>query len=128
MVIFTFSVLNLFLQVLPERFIWHFDITWLVFQQFTRRDLKPAAFPVPVFSILAFNEITLNMTFAMAFYLYHRCKYVVNGSYEPPIGNYVITCEPKLPYIFGMIFFSEVVDQTCHSFYNYDGVLELTLL
>ena len=128
MVIFTFSVLNLFLQVLPERFIWHFDITWLVFQQFTRRDLKPAAFPVPVFSILAFNEITLNMTFAMAFYLYHRCKYVVNGSYGPPIGNYVITCELKLPYIFGIIFFSEVVDQICHSFYTDDGVLELKLL
>ena len=128
MVIFTFSVLNLFLQVLPERFIWHFDITWLVFQQFTRGDLKPAAFPVPVFSILAFNEITLNMTFAMAFYLYHRCKYVVNGSYGPPIGNYVITCELKLPYIFGIIFFSEVVDQICHSFYTDDGVLELKLL
>ena len=68
------------------------------------------------------------MTFAMAFYLYHRCKYVVNGSYGPPIGNYVITCELKLPYIFGIIFFSEVVDQICHSFYTDDGVLELKLL
>ena len=39
-----FSVLDLYLQVLSKKSIWYFDVTWLILQQFTRRDLKPAAF------------------------------------------------------------------------------------
>ena len=41
------SVLNLFLQVLFKKFIWHFDVTRLISQQFTCRDLNPVAFLVP---------------------------------------------------------------------------------
>ena len=52
-----------------------------------------------VFNILAFNAIALSMIFDMARDLYRRCKYIVYGSYGPPIGNHVITCGPKLPYI-----------------------------
>ena len=46
MLMLTFSVLDLFLQMLSKKAIWHFDVIWLVSQQFTRRDLKPVAFPV----------------------------------------------------------------------------------
>ena len=51
-----------------------------------------------VFIILAFNEVTLRMTFGMARDLYRRCRDVVYGSYALPTGNHVITCVPKLPY------------------------------
>ena len=43
---FTFSVLDLFLQVLSKKTVWYFDVTWLISQQFTSRDLKPVAFHV----------------------------------------------------------------------------------
>ena len=46
MVVLTFSVLDLFLQILFRKLIWHFDVIWLIPQQFTRRDLKPVAFLV----------------------------------------------------------------------------------
>ena len=36
-----------FLQVLFKKLIWHFDVTWLISQQFTCRDIKPVAFLVP---------------------------------------------------------------------------------
>ena len=49
LVIFFFSVLDLFLQVLSKNSIWHFDIIWLISQQFTRRDLTPVAFLVYLF-------------------------------------------------------------------------------
>ena len=41
---FTFSVLDLFLQVLSKKSIWHFDVTWLILQRFSREDLKPVIF------------------------------------------------------------------------------------
>ena len=37
------------------------------------------------------------MTFGVARVLYRMCKYVFYGSYEPPIGNRIDTCGPKLP-------------------------------
>ena len=52
-------------------FIWHFDVTWLISQQFIRRDLKPAAFLInfkidrlnklatPVFLWLTLKSIAL---------------------------------------------------------------------
>ena len=80
-----------------------------------------------VFKILAFNRITLSMTFVMACDLYRRCKNVVYDSHGLPVGNHVITCEPKLPdSVF--ILFIEVVEQNCHNSYTYDGVQDLRLL
>ena len=46
MVMFTFSVLDL-LEVLSKESIGYFDITWLISQQFTGRDIKPAAYLFP---------------------------------------------------------------------------------
>ena len=37
MILMFFSVLDLFLQVLPKKYIWHFGATWLISQPFTRR-------------------------------------------------------------------------------------------
>ena len=42
--IFTYSVLDIMLQVLLKKFIWHFGVTWSISRQFTRRDMKPVAF------------------------------------------------------------------------------------
>ena len=56
------------------------------------------------------------MTFGMARDLYRRYKYVVYDSYWLPIGNYVITCGPKLPHNFFFLII-EVVDQNCDSTY-----------
>ena len=50
-----------------------------------------------VFNVLFFNGIALSMTFRMARHLYCKCKHIVYGSYGRPVGNHVITCEPKLP-------------------------------
>ena len=74
-------------------------------------------FHVFVFKIFAFNGITLIATFGIARDLYRRCKYIVYNSYGPPVGNHIINCEPKLPYIFVFYFyfFLEVPDQNCHS-------------
>ena len=49
-----------------------------------------------VFNFLSVNRITLSTTFGVGRNLYRRCKYVVYGSYSPPVGDHVITCEPKL--------------------------------
>ena len=46
MVIFTLSILDLFCKFYSKKTIWHFDITLLVFQQFTRSDFKPVGFLV----------------------------------------------------------------------------------
>ena len=43
MVVFTFTP---FSTSLISEICWHFDVTWLISQQFTRRDLKPVAFLV----------------------------------------------------------------------------------
>ena len=43
---FLFSVLDLFLQILSKKYIWRFDVTWLISQQFICIGLKPAAFLV----------------------------------------------------------------------------------
>ena len=43
---FTFSVLDLILQVVSKNSIWDFDVTQLISQQFTHRDLKPVVFLV----------------------------------------------------------------------------------
>ena len=43
---FTFSFLDLFLQVSSKKSIRHFDVIQLISQQFTRRDVKPVAFLV----------------------------------------------------------------------------------
>ena len=40
-----FFVLDLFCKFYQEIY-WHFDVAWLISQQFTRRDLKPVAFLV----------------------------------------------------------------------------------
>ena len=37
-----------FWQVLSEKSIWYFDVTWLIFQQFTCRDLKLVVFLVSI--------------------------------------------------------------------------------
>ena len=42
MVVFTFFVFDM--QVLSKKFIWYFDVAWLISLQFTRRDVKPVAF------------------------------------------------------------------------------------
>ena len=60
MVMFSFSVLDLFLQVLFEMAISHIDFTWLISQQFTRRDLKPVDFLV-IINIMAPNWETYSM-------------------------------------------------------------------
>ena len=39
-----FSVLGLLLQVLFIKSIWHFDVTWWIFQWFICKNLKPVAF------------------------------------------------------------------------------------
>ena len=43
---FEYVKLFLFLQVLFKKYFLHFDVTWLIFQQFTCRDLKPVDFLV----------------------------------------------------------------------------------
>ena len=51
-------------------------------------------FYLNVFNILAFNGVTLSMSFAMD--LNRGCKYVVYDSCKPLLGNHVISCRPKL--------------------------------
>ena len=41
---FTFSVLDFFASFFSKKSIWHFDVTLLISQQFTHRDLKSEAF------------------------------------------------------------------------------------
>ena len=48
-----------FLKVLPKKFIWHFDVTWLTTQQFTQRDLKPAAFLISIKSWKILKSVTI---------------------------------------------------------------------
>ena len=54
---FTFSVLDLFLQVLSKKAIWHFDVTWLISQQFSRRDSKSVAFLVFIYLLLLVYQL-----------------------------------------------------------------------
>ena len=42
----------------------------------------------------------MGVVFGMAHDLYRRSKYVVYSSYGPPIGNHVIDCGARLPYIY----------------------------
>ena len=44
MIVFTFSVFGL--QVLSKKYIWHFNVIYLISQQFTHKDLEPVAFLV----------------------------------------------------------------------------------
>ena len=46
MVVFTFSVSDLSLQVFFQKICWHFDVNWLISQYFIRRDLKAMVFLV----------------------------------------------------------------------------------
>ena len=64
-------------------------------------------FHVFVFIILAFNGITLSMTFGMVCDLNRQTLVsdVVYCSYGQPIANHVVTCGPKLPYDFCILFF-----------------------
>ena len=55
---FTFSVLDLFLQVLSKKSIWHFDVTWLILQRFSREDLKP------VILLLLRNQLLIEKKYA----------------------------------------------------------------
>ena len=47
-VIFTCSVVGLFVGVLSKKVIWHFGDTWLISWQFPRRDMKPVVFLFPL--------------------------------------------------------------------------------
>ena len=47
-VMLTFSVLDLFLQLLSKKSIWYFVVAWSISQQFTRRYLKSVAFFVSI--------------------------------------------------------------------------------
>ena len=42
---------DVLLQVLFKKSVWHFDVTWLISQEFIRRDLKPVAFFVFIWTI-----------------------------------------------------------------------------
>ena len=50
MVLFNFSVFEL--QVLSKKSIWHFDITWLITQWFTCRDLSYWLFLLKIITLL----------------------------------------------------------------------------
>ena len=41
---FTFPVLDLCLKVFCKKLTWHFDVTSLISQEFTRRDLNQVSF------------------------------------------------------------------------------------
>ena len=74
---FTFFVLDLFLQVLFKKSIWQFHFTWLISQQFTRRYLKPVAFLV----IYLTNELYLfNKLFVYSTIIYLIIIYTFSES------------------------------------------------
>ena len=54
--VLTVSVLETFLQVLSKNSIWHFDVAWLLFQQFNSRDLRPVPFLVILKFIFNLND------------------------------------------------------------------------
>ena len=66
MVVFTFFVFDM--QVLSKKFIWYFDVAWLISLQFTRRVVKPVAF------LIQFH--LLNTTSVIAYFQNLYKKYV----------------------------------------------------
>ena len=60
----------------------------------------------------------------MACDLYRRNKYVVYGSYGPPIRNHLLLLVNQNFHMMK----SKMMDQNCHSPYIYDGVQEQKLL
>ena len=68
MVMFTFSVLDLFFANFIQKICWHFDVTWLIPQRFTRRDLKPVAFLVLPYKVVW-------LAFFLCFILRHWLHY-----------------------------------------------------
>ena len=66
MVVFTFFVFDM--QVLSKKFIWYFDVAWLISLQFTRRDVKPVTF------LIQFH--LLNTTSIIAYFQNLYKKYV----------------------------------------------------
>ena len=72
---FTFSILDYFFASFVQKSIWHFDVTWLISQQFSRRDLKPVTFLVSIHlmsitlykDLKFFKKLNIIKSFAFSF-------------------------------------------------------------
>ena len=59
---FHFIYFRPFLQVMSKKLIWHFDVTWLISQRFTRRDFKPVTFHVLIVNLLLDHQVLLTFS------------------------------------------------------------------